>query len=118
MGELNPMYRRVKSPEFIDWQTRDKTGINNPQFGVVKSERTIAKLTNLVYVYSRDLVLIGSYSTTQCLATYNIGSDTLYKYLKSGKAYKGRLFRRSCFSFLVSRFSFLIVTRKVTRKEI
>ncbi len=95
IGPLNPMHGRAKSPEFIAMQTRDKTGANNPQFGIVKSEKTIAKLTKLVYVYVINLVLIGSYSTTQCLSTFGIGSDTLYKYLANGKVYKGHLFRRT-----------------------
>jgi len=37
------MYNKVKSPEFILMQKRDKFGINNPQFGVTKSPETIAK---------------------------------------------------------------------------
>jgi group I intron endonuclease len=95
IGPLNAMYGRAKSPQFIAMQTRDKTGINNPQFGVVKSIETLAKQTKSVYVYDTDLVLVGSYSTTQCLSTYRMGSDTLYKYLANGKVYKGHIFRRT-----------------------
>jgi hypothetical protein len=48
-------------------QKRNKIGVNNPQFGVIKSSDTIAKLTKLVYVYnSVDMSYIGSYSTVQC----------------------------------------------------
>ena len=35
-GKLNPMYGRTFSNEFINMQTRNKAGVNNPQFGVVK----------------------------------------------------------------------------------
>jgi len=45
----------------------NKIGVNNPQFGVIKSSDTIAKLTKLVYVYnSVDVSYIGSYSTVKC----------------------------------------------------
>jgi hypothetical protein len=50
-GNLNPMYGRSFSPEFTNMQVRNKTGINNTQFGVKKSAETIAKLAKLVYVY-------------------------------------------------------------------
>jgi hypothetical protein len=95
LGDLNPMFGRPKSPEFIAMQARDKTGVNNPQFGAIKPEKTITKPTKLVYVYDANLVPIGSYSTTKCLSTFGMGSDTLYKYLENGKVYKGRLFRRT-----------------------
>jgi len=45
------MYGKTFSIEFKNMQVRNKTGINNPQFGVKKSFETIAKLTKLVYVY-------------------------------------------------------------------
>ena len=59
-GLLNPMYGKIFSPEFVEMQTRNKAGINNPQApfafgslregsGVKKSTNTIAKLTKLVY---------------------------------------------------------------------
>ena len=63
------MYGKTFSAQFVDMQIRDKSGINNPQYGVKKSTATIAKLTKLVYVYhSVTKNLIGTYSTVQCFA--------------------------------------------------
>jgi hypothetical protein len=63
---------RVTGTEFIEMQKRNKFGVNNPQFGNVKSPATIAKLTKLVYVYNFvDLSYIGSYSTVQCSKEFN-----------------------------------------------
>ncbi|WRT63577.1 cytochrome c oxidase subunit 1 [Kwoniella shivajii] len=95
-GLLNPMYGRELSPEFIAQQTCDKTGANNPQYGVVKSEETVRKLTKYVYVYDANtLEFIGKYGTVECLKTFRIGKDTLPKLLASGKAHKNMLFRRT-----------------------
>lgn len=92
------MFGKTKSPEFIAMQKRDKTGPNNPQFGVIKSADTIAKLTKLVYVYNAaDFSFIGEYPTRKCINHFHIGSDTLTKYLKNGKPFKGLLFCRSKF---------------------
>lgn len=33
LGQLNPMYERIKSTEFIAMQNKDKSGSNNPLFG-------------------------------------------------------------------------------------
>jgi len=64
-----------------------------PQFGVIKSSYTIEKLTKLVYVYnSVDMSYIGSYSTVQCSKEFNIGKDTLSKYLLNGNPFKGKIF--------------------------
>jgi hypothetical protein len=49
------MTARKFSPEFIEMQKRNKIGVNNPQFGVIKSSDTIEKLTKLVYVYNSAL---------------------------------------------------------------
>ena len=55
-------------------QKRSNIGVNNPQFGVIKSPDTIVKLTKLVYVYnSVDKSYIGSYSTDQCSKEFNMG---------------------------------------------
>lgn len=95
VGHLNPMYGHIYSPEFIYMKNRDKTGINNPQFGVKKSVETIAKLTKLVYVYKiKDMSFIGSYPTVQCSKKFKMGKDTLIKYLKNGQPFKGKLFSR------------------------
>jgi len=55
-------------------QTRNKVGINNPNFGGKKSTATLAKLIKLVYVYnSEDLNYIGSFPTVICSKTFKIG---------------------------------------------
>jgi group I intron endonuclease len=95
-GSGNPMYGRELSLEFTSQQKRDKSGANNPQYGVIKSEDTIQKLTKLVYVYDKNtLELIGKYGTVECCKTFRIGKDTLPKLLASGKPHKGMLFRRT-----------------------
>jgi hypothetical protein len=115
-GFLNPMINRQLSPEFIAMQKRNKAGNNNPQYGVNKSAVTIAKLTKLVYVYKTvrrtphfffclckskgkegscsHMNFIGSYSTVKCSKEFNMGKNTLSKYLLSGKPFKGKIFSR------------------------
>jgi group I intron endonuclease len=94
-GLLNPMTGHKFSPEFIEMQKRNKIGVNNPQFGVIKTSKTIAKLTKLVYVYnSVDMSYLGSYSTIQCSKEFNMGKDTLSKYLINGFPFKGKIFSR------------------------
>ena len=76
-------------------QIRDKKGKNNPQYGVTKSVETLAKLIKLVYVYEfKDMSFIGSYSTVECSKFFKMGKDTLTKYIKLNKPYKGKLFSR------------------------
>lgn len=92
-GILNPMYFIAKSKEFLAMQSRDKRGSNNPQYGVVKSPITIAKLIKPIYVYAIDNdELLGVYSTVECSKHYKMGKDTLQKYLNTGRPFKGRLF--------------------------
>lgn len=94
-GNLNPMYGKPLSPEFIAMQIRDKRGKFNPQYGVSKSIETLAKLKKLVYVYNdKDMSFIGSYSTVECSKSFKMGKDTLTKYIKLNKPYKGKLFSR------------------------
>lgn len=94
-GKLNPMAGRQFSPEFIKMQKRSKVGTNNPQYGIKKSTTTIAKLTKLVYVYnSVNMSYIGTYSTVQCSKEFNMGKDTLSKYLLNGIPFKNKLFSR------------------------
>lgn len=98
-GVLNPMYGKPLSPEFLAMQIRDKKGKNNPQApmgnGVTKSVETLAKLIKLVYVYEvKDMSFIGSYSTVECSKFFKMGKDTLTKYIKLNKPYKGKLFSR------------------------
>lgn len=95
-GTLNPMSGKQLSPEFVFMQKRDKKGVNIPQFGKKKSPTTLAKLTKLVYVYkSEDMSLIGAYPTVECFKKFNIGKDTLSKYLRSGLPYKGKIYTRT-----------------------
>jgi hypothetical protein len=105
-GFLNPMANRQLSPEFIAMQKRSKVGNNNPQYGIKKSAATIAKLTKLVYVYETvaphlikdgscsHMNFLGLYSTVKCSKKFNMGKDTLSKYLLSGKPFKGKIFSR------------------------
>jgi hypothetical protein len=66
-----------------------------PQFRVIKSSDTIEKLTKLVYVYnSVDMSYICSYSTVQCSKEFNMGKDTLSKYILNGFPFKGKIFSR------------------------
>jgi group I intron endonuclease len=93
LGILNPMYSRTYSPEFLNMQIRDKTGVNNPQFGL--SQKTLAKITKLIYVYNfLDMSFIASYPTVQCSKQFKMGKDTLNKYLKNGQPFKGKIFSR------------------------
>ena len=96
-GKLNPMAGRKFSPAFLEMQSRNKVGINNPQFGVTKSPgtRRAAKLTKLVFVYdSVDKSYIGSYSTVQCSKEFKLGKDTLSKYISNELPFKGKIFSR------------------------
>nr|YP_009690284.1 hypothetical protein Fomme_000066 [Fomitiporia mediterranea]QEG57064.1 hypothetical protein Fomme_000066 [Fomitiporia mediterranea] len=96
LGKLNPMYGRIKSKEFLEMQIKDKKGTNNPLFGTKKSPLTIANLTKLIYVYNYlDLSLIGVFSTVECSKQFQMGKDTLKKYINSGLPYKGKLFTRT-----------------------
>ncbi|CAO1638538.1 unnamed protein product (mitochondrion) [Parajaminaea phylloscopi] len=63
-GVLNPMYNRVKSPEFLAIQKRDKQGINNPQYKVIKSQQTIDKLSKYIEVFDAESIeKIGKFKT-------------------------------------------------------
>jgi group I intron endonuclease len=96
LGKGNPMYGREFSPEFLAMQTRDKTGANNPQYGVIKTSETVAKLTKLVYVYNAvDNTFLGEFSTVNCAKEFKIGKDTLQKYLKTGLPFKGLIYTRT-----------------------
>ena len=76
-------------------QQQDKKGKNNPQYGVIKTPETVAKLTRLVYVYDfKTKNLIGSFYTVQCSKEFKMGKDTLNKYLNSKLPFKGKLFSR------------------------
>jgi hypothetical protein len=92
------MYGRIKSKEFIHMQYRNKNGINNPYYGKTKSSETISKITKLVYVYnSLDMSYIGEFNTTKCSKNFNMGKDTLEKYIKIVLPFKGKIFPRKIF---------------------
>jgi len=85
------MFGKDKSPEFIKMQIRDKSGINNPQYGIIKTLETITKLTKLVYVYNYlDMSFIGP--TVNCSKQFKMGKDTLTKYIING--FKGKLCKK------------------------
>ena len=91
------MFGKAKSAAFLAQQTKDKTGLNNPMFGVKKSEETLAKLRKMVYCYDAtdDYKLLGVYSTVECLRQFKMGSNTLLKRIADGEIYKGKyLFSR------------------------
>lgn len=59
-------------------------------FRKIKSSRTIAKITKLVYVYNcLNISLIGE--LVNCSKHFNIGKDTLTKYIKNGLSYKSKI---------------------------
>jgi len=96
-GSLNPMYFE-KSKEFLEMQRRDRSGVNNPLYGKIKSASTITKLIKLVYVYnSEDMSYIGEFSTVNCSKQFNMGKapHTLSKYIKNGFPFKGKIFSRN-----------------------
>jgi group I intron endonuclease len=93
MGKLNPMFGKIFSSKFIEMQTRNKKGINNPMFGIKKSPTTIAKLQKLIYVYdSNSRKLIGIYSTVKCSKELKIGKNTIKKYINTNIPFKGKIF--------------------------
>ena len=84
-----------KSQEFLEMQTKDKSGSNNPLYGEKNSTSTLAKITKLVYVYnSENMAFIGQYSTVNCSKEFKMGKDTLTKYIKKGLPFKGKIFSR------------------------
>lgn len=95
-GQLNPMFGRIKSKEFLEMQNRDRSGSNNYLYGKIKTSSTIAKITKLVYVYnSLDMSFIGEFSTVNCSKKHNMGKDTVTKYIKNGMPFKGKIFSRT-----------------------
>lgn len=46
-------------------------------------------------MYKADnLEFIGAYKTVECKKEFNVGYDTIKKYLNNSQSYKGLLFRR------------------------
>ena len=89
------MYGQEFSSEFLKYQIKDKSGINNPMYGIKKSAETITKLQKLVYVYEYDTKkFIGIFPTVLCSKEFKMGKDTLTKYLNNGAPFKNKLFSR------------------------
>jgi len=95
-GDLNPMFGKSKSKEFIEMQLKNRKGNKNPLFNKIQSPSTLAKNTKMVYVYNcLDMSLIGEYSTVNCSKEFKMGKDTLTKYIKNGLPFKGKIFSRA-----------------------
>lgn len=66
------------SPEFLAQQKKNKFGANNPQYGVIKTPETRAKLTKYVYTYDAatgELLFTGGMVETK--KYFNMGYDQL-----------------------------------------
>lgn len=93
LGDLNPMFNKEKSKEFITHMTKDKSGSNNPMFGKTKSEETLAKLRKKVYVYNSSREFIKCYdSVGSAVKDLRIAAETIKKFLDSDKLYKDKYF--------------------------
>ena len=77
--------QKIYSSAFLNMQTKDKKGINNPMFGKIKSAETINKLQKIISVYDyKTKNFIAAYSTVECSKFFKMGKDTLTKYLNNG----------------------------------
>lgn len=98
-GKLNPMYNKPKYEALIKMQKRDKRGIKNNKFNKKESKIYFDSLIKLIYVYKLDennnKIFLGSFSTVKCYQSFNMGSDTLKKYLYNKQVYKGKFFSLS-----------------------
>jgi group I intron endonuclease len=93
VGELNPMFNKEKSKEFITFMYRDKRGPSNPMFGKPKSEETLAKLRKKVYVYDSNKQFIKCYDGVKlAVKDLHIAAETIKKYLDTDKLYKDKYF--------------------------
>nr|YP_009059696.1 GIY-YIG endonuclease [Parasitella parasitica]AIO05746.1 GIY-YIG endonuclease [Parasitella parasitica] len=92
--ELNPMYGRDKSPEFIEQMHKDKHGSNNPMWGKTHSKDTLNKMRKSVYVYDAlTMELVKEYnSSVTAKKDLKMRYDTLKKYLNFNKPFKGKIF--------------------------
>ena len=90
LGNLNPMFNKGKSPEFIEQMNKNKSGKNNPMFGKTHSEVTLNKLRKKLYVYDAEtMLLIKEYNgIVKAKKSLRIGYDTLLKYAKNKKYLK------------------------------
>lgn len=96
LGYLNPMFNKEKSKEFFENMHKSRTGSNNPMFGLSKSEKTVEKLRKKVYVYGGNKKLFKSYdSLGLAVKDLHVASETIKKYLDTGKVYKDKYFYSS-----------------------
>lgn len=94
LGDKNPMFGKTKSLEFIKQGTKDKTGLNNPQHGRIKTDIFLSKTRKMIYVYdiTSNYKLLGVYPTVVCTRTFNVGHAILIKILKDGLFYKNKYY--------------------------
>lgn len=95
-GTGNPMHpsKGVSfSPEYLSQQSKDRSGLNNPQYGVIKTEKTRAKLTKLVYAYDAATGRVVDQGGVVALkGRLHIGYDKIKEHLATGKPYRGLVF--------------------------
>jgi group I intron endonuclease len=95
VGSLNPMFGKEKSDQFVKHMFKDRSGVNNPQYGTKKSADTLDKLRKKVYVYDKNKILIHSYAGIVIASKeIHISSQTINKYIDTEKMYKNYFFRR------------------------
>ena len=87
----NPMFNRLKSVEFTYMQNNNKKEIENSIYS--KSIKDIGN--KLIYLFNKNLVLIGTYTTIECCKIFHISKYTLSKYVNSGKIFKNKIFSHS-----------------------
>jgi hypothetical protein len=89
------MFGKEFSLEFLKHQLKNKSGVNNPKFGIKKSVETITKLQKLIFVYEYDTNnFIGVFPIVICSKKFKMGKDTLTKYLNNGLPFKNKIFSR------------------------
>lgn len=93
VGDLNPMFNKTKSKEFLAHMNKDGSGSNNPMYGKPKSEATLAKLRKKVYLYDSSRQFIKCYdSVGSAVKDLHIAAETIKKYLDTDKLYKDKFF--------------------------
>ena len=93
VGDLNPMFNKIKSKEFLAHMNKDRKGSNNPMYGKPKSEATIAKLRKKVSIYNSSRQFMKCYdSLGYAVKDLRIAAETIKKYLDTDKLYKDQYF--------------------------
>lgn len=75
------MLGQPKSDAFLYYQTKDRSGENNPMYGKIKSEETLKKVRKIIFVYdvTKNYELIGIYLTVMCTRIFKLCNNTLKK---------------------------------------